>query len=332
MTLNHHRIITSLFMLFISGTLCASEITKFTNTSPKTVIRTYYSESQMKGKKNVEIYTNFDRPYQVYLSGLISTRIDLPYAIVNIINSSPKIVGSTKNGKTLVLTLQEQRFEGVGPNIHVILDNGKSILINTEVLPRDQSHSANEIITFIDSSAADTSLEKDSKDYYKHELNASKAQLFKLENYIQNLLNKKIFRVDINETIAINAHKTSITLLTITKLESLYLFHLRLQGDLVDITLENTILEYKPIEKTLAQELLDIASTKDKLSEKPFEIYGYQSQSDYQKEFTLYFNITQPEDIFYFNLIIWPYFQFNNNQGVINMNSYEISDTIFEDF
>ena len=278
-----------LWILLISVNLQAASDTEtmFLETKPQTKVSKQYDRYKVKGQKVHTAYVYSNRAYYIYTALDISTRIVLPYQIMEEpSNSAADIIGIDyrKGDKHFYIYPKQAGLEGKTYNIHVVCDNGFSVLINNHVTTHKQ---ANQKVIFLD--GREMKVEYDKK-YFDQLTTKFNAKLQKKDNVLKNLFFYPIKKYLIDDVI--KSDEKTFTLVNICWAENHYFFNFDLEGDYY-INPQQIVLEIQHY-----AHLMLFENKQAKQVYEPSGIIRYPNQH----KITVYFEIKNPTAMFYSSL------------------------------
>jgi len=322
----HFLILVIISLLFNFGNkgfaLEKDSETLFPNTRLETTILQTYHPEKVKGQKVITTYTFPNRPYYVYTGLDVSTRINLPYAIkeepsnpaADILRLDYKIGESYFYIKPII-----KGIEGSRTNIHVVCENGFSLLINIHIT---QSRNANQLVTFLDGQA-ELEKEKYTKEFFDQITGGLQDTIDKKNRIIRQLFFNPISKFGLNETI--RSGMASITLKNMASVNGIYFYNFMINSESLPLFNEkNIVLEIKNIKHILFSERFD-----DKEVYTPAFILIYPDDGG-KRQVTVSFKISHPSALFHSNLRIGHSLFFTNKVNFeLDRLNYNILDITF---
>jgi hypothetical protein len=295
-----------IFILLLIGgqSIHADSIIHYTETVPDTLIKKRYGKSQVKGKKIMKIDGYSGTNYYVYTSQKIATVIRFPYPIKEIINPGKELVLDTikQIGETYFVLTALTASTSKGPNIHVICENGFSVILETIISTEDD---ANQLIEFeIESEQPLSSVKK-----LQRKLSLQEASLKQKNTLIDAMVTHDTLTLPFSQTIQVKQQNTFYNLISCKQLNmtetnlGTYLFTVERLETTNSLDKKSSIfLEVQPFSDFIISETLQSKS-----------VYQPTLSFNLTPTKTLYvFEIESPGDTFYFTLSLNPWTRFSN--------------------
>ena len=283
--------------VFLVGPVHANDkISKFVQTKLKTKIEQKYSKDTIRGKTVAKVYAYWERPYYVFLSAMKTTLVTTPFQIDRIINSHDKLIQTKKEGSYFVVNLLKGDYVGPAPNLHVIFENGKSLLLNIEI--SDEPSQSNQVVTFLDAVDEWQLSQKNTKKKLEKQISDLKQEKEGHFSILDHLLFNTVQKSSINAKVAYNQNRTQVELDSVQKIGNKLYFNIIMTGELVPISKENSLVEIQNFDDLLIKEY-----NATKQTEHPTAIIRTVSRPS-QEHLSIVFEVPDTESKFYSKLAL----------------------------
>ena len=317
-------------MMGSGGVIEASKKTVFTNTSAKLVFEKSFSNTSLYGKVVTTVPTNWDRPFMVYVAPMKSVKMNFPFKIkrIEMPEGAQKVIQLSKNYKKekyVVASVGSTQVLGEAHNIHIVFENDKSIAINFYLLKKQFYKNANQDIQFVDAKSHQDKLEEGSIDYLQAEITILTEKLVKEQYYRRVLLNNPVKRFEVGETI--DYGDSSMTLRNISVIGNTVICTMKMTGEKYPFKKKDVILEVQNY-----KDMVVVENKGNKKVQNPINIDYYIGSPEYEKEFTLYFNVENITDQFYFWLEVGDFEFTKQGRNKVDLVADDINFDFMENF
>lgn len=310
----------SLLLLLLILSLPVQAATDITGTKSIVKVKDGYSKTFMYGEPITNVYVHWDRPYHVYMTSLKTLHIGTAHKIKEVINSFDKLLNVTQDSSNRYVNIRimDTSYTGKAPNIIILFENGKSLLINITILDIKFSERANQIVTFYDA--------EEEEGYTKEVFLQEQARLTSIiedSKWInKTILFNPISRFVVHQDIIDEKNNINLQLENVTAIGKKLYFNIISDAKFKLPPMSEIVLE--------VHDLDGIFSTvnKDKIPQYPDSIITYPLQGNTQHH-TLVFSLNHKKYAFFSSLKLGFLYEFETKVNFIDesLGSADIFET-----